>query len=190
MRWTFLFTSCALLFASTGALAQQSSGAWRAVLEQRLPLYGHRNWIVIADSAYPAQSRDGIETIVSNADHLQVLQTVMAALYASKHVRANIYTDRELSAIAESDAPGISSYRDQLSAYFSSLKLGTPPTNNLLHEQIIQKLDQVSKTFRVLIIKTKMTLPYTSVFLELNCAYWSPEAEERLRTALGAQVDR
>jgi len=32
-----------------------------------LPLFGHRNWIVVADSAYPAHSMPGIETIVSGA---------------------------------------------------------------------------------------------------------------------------
>ena len=36
----------------------------RARLERRnsatvLPLFGHRNWIVVADSAYPAQSQAG-----------------------------------------------------------------------------------------------------------------------------------
>ena len=38
---------------------------WEEVLKDRLQLYGHRNWLVIADSAYPAQSRPGIETIVA-----------------------------------------------------------------------------------------------------------------------------
>jgi len=36
---------------------------WESQLHRQLPLYGHRNWIVVADSAYPAQSRPGIETI-------------------------------------------------------------------------------------------------------------------------------
>jgi hypothetical protein len=31
---------------------------------------------------------------------------------------------------------------------------------------------------------TNLTLPYTSVFLELDCGYWSPEAEQRLRDAI------
>jgi hypothetical protein len=31
-----------------------------------------------------------------------------------------------------------------------------------------------------------MALPYTSVFLQLDCGYWSPEAEKRLRTTMGA----
>ena len=37
--------------------------AWRATLDERLPLLGHRNWIVVADAAYPWQASAGIETI-------------------------------------------------------------------------------------------------------------------------------
>jgi hypothetical protein len=33
---------------------------WKQQLKDLLPLFGHRNWIVVADSAYPAQSRSGI----------------------------------------------------------------------------------------------------------------------------------
>jgi hypothetical protein len=29
-----------------------------------------------------------------------------------------------------------------------------------------------------------MTLPYTSVFLQLDCGYWSADAERRLREAM------
>ena len=29
---------------------------WTQILAERIPSYGHRNWIVIADSAYPAQA--------------------------------------------------------------------------------------------------------------------------------------
>jgi hypothetical protein len=36
------------------------------------------------------------------------------------------------------------------------------------------------------VLKTNMTLPYTSVFIELDCGYWSPEAEARLRAAMEA----
>ena len=69
------------------ASAWAADPAWESKLSERIPLYGHRNWIVIADSAYPAQAREGIETIVVNADQLRVLKHVLAALDASKHVR-------------------------------------------------------------------------------------------------------
>jgi hypothetical protein len=58
---------------------------------------------------------------------------------------------------------------------------------SLPHEEIISKLDQAGQTFRVLIIKTNLTIPYTSVFLQLDCAYWSAEAEQKLRGAMASQ---
>ena len=153
--------------------------SWQQAVAERIPLYGHRNWIVIADSAYPAQSSPGIETVVSSADHLEVVQAVLKALAGSKHVRPILYTDAELKYVSENDAPGITAYREQLSR-----ALGARPVSVLPHEQIITKLDEAGKTFRVLIIKTNLTLPYTSVFLQLDCGYWSADAERRLREAM------
>jgi hypothetical protein len=37
--------------------------SWQTVLDETLPVYGHRNWIVIADSAYPKQSNSAITTV-------------------------------------------------------------------------------------------------------------------------------
>lgn len=174
----------ALLIAATAAFAggappSANGTSWKHTLLERIPLYGHRNWIVIADSAYPAQSREGIETIVSNASELDVLREVLADLSASKHVRPIVYTDQELKYVEEKDVPGISAYRQQLGALLRNQKV-----NAMLHEQIISKLDEVSRTFRVLIIKTNMTMPYTSVFLQLGPAYWSADQETRLRSAM------
>ncbi|MFL6354326.1 MAG: RbsD/FucU domain-containing protein [Bryobacteraceae bacterium] len=159
--------------------ADNSTASWQDLVQNRISEYGHRNWIVIADSAYPVQTSPGIETIVADADHFQVLQTVFDALSKSKHVRPIVYTDRELQFVEDSEAPGISVYQQQLSVFLRD----TPPTS-LPHEEIISKLDHVSQNFRVLIIKTNMVLPYTSVFLQLDCAYWSSEAERKLRTAM------
>ena len=54
----------------------------------------------------------------------------------------------------------------------------------LPHDQIISRLDSVGQMFRVLLIKTNMCIPYTSVFFELECGYWNAEAEKRLRAAM------
>jgi len=40
-----------------------------------LPLFAHRNWIVAAYAANPAQSRSGVETIVADADQIHVVRT-------------------------------------------------------------------------------------------------------------------
>jgi TorA maturation chaperone TorD len=148
-------------------------------LREAIPLYGHRNWIVVADAAYPAQSRAGIETVVAGEDHLAVLREVLAAVAASQHVRPLVLTDRELAFVPEADAPGIAAYRRELDRILDARQ-----RSELEHEQIISRLDQAAQTFRVLIIKTNMALPYTSVFLQLDCGYWGADAERRLRQSI------
>ncbi len=176
---------CSVLCSAGVAADAGAQRDWKQVLKERLPLYGHRNWIVVADSAYPAQSRDGIETIISNAGQIEVLQEVLADLSSSRHVRPIIYTDREMGFLSEAEAPGIVGYRQQLSALLPNAK----PTS-LLHEDIIHKLDEAGQTFRVLIIKTNLTVPYTTVFLQLDCAYWGAEAERKLRAAMSQKSGR
>jgi hypothetical protein len=154
---------------------------WERQLNALLPLFGHRNWIVVADSAYPAQSKAGIETIVSGTDQLEVAREVLRAITASRHVRANIYLDQELEFVAEADAPGVSRYRTQLAGLLKAANTVTLP-----HEQIIARLDQTAAIFRVLVIKTTLTIPFTSIFFELGCGYSNSEANERLRRRMAA----
>jgi hypothetical protein len=153
---------------------------WKKELAEKIPLYGHRNWIVVADSAYPAQARGGIETIVADADQIEVLKVVLQKLAASRHVRPIVHMDRELQYLRESDAPGVDAYRREVFTLLPKDKIATS-----LHENIISQLDEAGQTFRVLIIKTNMTVPYTSVFLQLDCAYWTPEEERKLRDEIG-----
>jgi D-ribose pyranose/furanose isomerase RbsD len=154
---------------------------WKTQLSTILPLFGHRNWIVVADSAYPLQSKDGIETIVSGADQLHAVRHVLDAIHSAGHIRANVYADKELAFVPEIDAPGIEDYRKELDSVLSGARVAYIP-----HDQIIAKLDQAAQVFRVLIIKTDMTIPYTSVFFELDCGYWNADAEQRLRQTIAA----
>jgi hypothetical protein len=57
----------------------------------------------------------------------------------------------------------------------------------MTHMEIIEKLDESAKLFNVLLFKTDLTLPYTSVFVELDCGYWDGDKEARLRKALGTE---
>jgi RbsD / FucU transport protein family len=152
---------------------------WERRLSDTLSLFGHRNWIVVADAAYPAQSRPGIETISTGAGQIHVLRRVIDVIAAARHIRAHMYLDYELQFVSESDAPGVENYRREL-----DLLLTDSVVNRLPHEQIIARLDQSAQVFRILILKTELTIPYTSVFFELDCGYWSSEAEERLRNAI------
>jgi hypothetical protein len=164
----------ASVLASAAACADETD--WQQHLSERLPQLGHRNWIVIADAAYPLQSREGIETIATGAEQLATVKQVLAALSKAPHVRPIVHLDAELPFVAEQDAPGITTYRNALTSL-----LANHPKHSQPHEEIIGLLDKSAQTFHVLILKTNLRLPYTSVFIELDCGYWSPEAERRLR---------
>jgi uncharacterized membrane protein YcjF (UPF0283 family) len=159
-------------------MAKATAGDWESRVDALLPLFGHRNWIVVADAAYPAQARAGIETIATGAEQVDLLRRVSQSIQRSTHIRANVYVDAELAFVSERDAPGVHRYRDELHTLFAASEL-----KSLQHEMIIDKLDQSAQVFRVLVLKTTMTIPYTSVFFELDCGYWNDEAEQRLRQA-------
>ncbi len=155
---------------------------WKQTLKAELPRMGHRNWIVIADSAYPLQSGAGIETIATRSNHLEVVKTVFEMVEKSNHIRPIIHLDSELPFVPEADAKGIDSFRQELKSLLKDRKVESLP-----HEDIIAKLDKAGKTFKVLIIKTPLAIPYTSLFLELDCGYWGPESEKKMREAIKAK---
>ena len=155
--------------------------SWKKQVEEALPLLGHRNWILIADMAYPLQSRNGIETIYTDADHLEVAEFVMGEIKKAPHVYANTFLDNEINFVAEEDAPGIDALRSELLEI-----VGGADAQLIPHEDLIVKLDDAAKTFNVLVIKSTLAIPYTSAFLQLECGYWTPEAEAKMRAAIEA----
>jgi hypothetical protein len=168
-----------------GGAPKMSQTNWQATLSQMLPLLGHRNWILIVDSAYPLQTSPGIQTVVTRASDLDVVKDVLNAIDHSIHLRPLVYMDAELPFVPERDAPGVTEYRRKIKAI-----LGDRQINFLPHDQLIDKIDEVGKTFDILILKTNLTIPYTSVFLQLDCKYWSADAEARLRSAIREAVAR
>lgn len=167
MRILLLF-----LCTSSALLAQ----TWKQTLSERLPYLGHRNWIVVVDAAYPAQTSAGIETILCDEPQEKVVKAVIDELAKTKHVRPVIFLDNELQYVSENYASGITDYRNALNVVLSKNKTEVMP-----HEKIISMLDEAGKTFKIILLKTKLTLPYTSVFFRLDCDYWSDEAEKQLR---------
>lgn len=152
---------------------------WQEILKDRLQLYGHRNWLVIADSAYPAHSNPGIETIVAQEALTVVLAKVFAILRASKHIRPKICIDQELRFLAEKHAHGVTTHRRELSRLLKGYSVCALP-----HEEVVSRLHRLGEKFRVLLVKTSTRIPYTSVFFKFECGYWDAEAEVRLRLAM------
>ena len=149
---------------------------WQTKVAQELPLLGHRNWIVIVDSAYPLQTSPGIETVETGTDQLTVVREVLRSIANSRQVRPVVFMDAELPFLTEKDAPGVTQYRHEIKSALNEI-----PVHSVLHEQLIQQMNQAGSTFHILILKTTLTVPYTSVFLRLDCKYWSDAAEEKLR---------
>jgi len=140
-------------------------------------MLGHRNWILVVDKAFPEQSSPGMRYIYVEEELLPVLKFVLDEIDASTHVSPVIYRDMELSYIIGEQVPGINDFRAE-----SKKVLAERDVQTLLHDEVFRLLDQSSALFRVLVIKTRCTLPYTSVFIQLDCAYWNPQQEEELRT--------
>ena len=88
--------------------------AWTDTLAAYLPALGHRNWIVVADSAFPLQISPGIETIATGEDHFAVLKKVLEMVDGAKHIRPKIWLDKELAFVPESLAPGADEARRRL----------------------------------------------------------------------------
>jgi hypothetical protein len=129
--------------------------------------------------AYPAQVSLGIETIYVGGDHLDAIREMLDMIDKAPHVRPVIHLDKELKAVAEEDAPGIDAFRKGLGKV-----LEKKDAIELMHKDVIAKLDEAGKSYKLLILKTDSTLPYTSVFVRLECGYWSDSAEQRMRESL------
>ena len=110
---------------------------------------------------------------------------IMDRIRRSEHVFAHIYQDREQLALTEELCPGVTAYRNSLSKVLD----GSEKVTFLPHEELISKLDSVSKLYQVVVIKTALTLPYTSIFFELDCKYWDAVREVTVRKLSMDAVD-
>lgn len=153
-----------------------AAGKWKQQFDKTLPLLGHRNWILVVDKAFPYQNAAGMDYIVANDSLLPVLKYVLDKVGSSGHVKAGIYRDKELSYITENQVKGVTRYSNNLNKLFANRQVQV-----LLHDSVFTKLDSEAKLFRILVIKTNETIPYSSVFIKLDCAYWGADEEKQLR---------
>lgn len=162
-----LFLSCSIQKEPATELQTQHSANWQTALQEKLPLLGHRNWIVITDMAYPLQAKEGITTLYASEPYTEVLGTVKKMLDNSSHVYAHTYQDKELSFLEEDICPGIANLKEEMRKVLSPSEI-----MHIEHDNLIGRLDSISNLFEVVIIKTGLTKPYTSTFFELDCKYW------------------
>jgi hypothetical protein len=103
-------------------------------------------------------------------------------LESSTHVTPVIYRDRELDFLTEEMVPGIEGFKSETDRLLAGYSV-----NRLMHEEVFEMLESSSSLFTTLVIKTSGILPYTSVFMQLDCAYWGPEEENALRDRMKQQ---
>ena len=154
-------------FCSCSKEGKRQEGYWKTLLQEKMSLMGHRNWIVVTDMAYPLQTNPGISTICTDEPYEEVLNFVRQEINKAPHVYPHVYQDLELSYLQEDLCPGIDMFRHRVNNILASDKI-----RQVAHEELISRLDSVCDLFQVIIIKTTMTKPYTSVFFELDCKYW------------------
>jgi hypothetical protein len=90
------------------------------------------------------------------------------------HVFAHVYRDKELSYLTDEDVEGISSLRTEMDRICGNDVQSVP------HEELIARLDEAGRLYNVIIIKTPLTMPYTTTFFQLDCAYWNGDKQKKL----------
>jgi len=152
---------------------------WKTQLNVQLPLLGHRNWILVVDKAFPAQNAAGIVTINTGEPLLQVLQYTLDQIKSSTHVKPLIFTDKELNYITVAQVPEIEKFKTKLFGIIPKEQAQT-----MLHDSVFVKIAKASELFRIVVLKTEQVIPYSSVFLQLDCKYWPAENEKQLRESM------
>ena len=157
---------------------------WKSKFNETLSLLGHRNWIVVVDKAYPQQIGQGVLTIDTNENLDTVLDYVLSKVEEAPHVKPIVYTDLELKYMDDYLSPGAEDMRNTIYEVIHKYVEGNL---NCLHhnKELFPRFEKVAEQFSILVLKTNCTIPYTSVFLELDCGYWSNEKERLLRFKMG-----
>ncbi len=183
IKYTILLVLITCMLQGCNSTATQTTldkgVAWKTEFQSRLSAFGHRNWILIVDKAFPMQNGAGISVINSNEKLLPVLTYALREIDSSKHVKPIIYQDTELNFITEAQSKGIEELRESLKKGFGNKKV-----QQIMHDSVFLRIDEAAKLFNVLIIKTNEIIPYSSVFFQLDCAYWNAEKEASLRASM------
>lgn len=158
---------------------------WEKRLSDELPLLGHRNWILVVDKAFPMPAKsEGFVIINSNEEPLKVLSKTIELISDQPHIQPLFHNDLELNYIKEDWVEGVCAYRDELSKLIDDKNIKQLP-----HDDIFEQFSDGGSRFRTVIIKTNGLIPYSSVFIELDCGYWNSSYEEALRDSIKKRCD-
>lgn len=176
-----LISSCASL--TTPALKEtKPQPLWANALDDEIKALGSYNWIIVADSTFPALSSKGAHILVLPTDIPNALEQTIQSIEGLGHIRPRIYETRESLELTQANAPGITIHNTAVSNALAGRE------SIHLSQHTIQRLIlDAGKQYRILVIKTETTLPYSAVYLELESGYWDSQAETALRQGMKKQ---
>lgn len=178
-RTVTILTTMLFLFGCiqpSGEKEMQENPDWKSRFNQLLPLLGHRNWVLVVDKAFPLQNTPGITVINTGEKLIPVLTYVTSQISECSHIRPVLYNDAELAYLLPEKVPGLDAFKNSIGKVFA----GQDPIP-VLHDSVFVKIDHAAKLFSIVVLKTDETIPYSSVFIELGCKYWSQENEREMR---------
>ncbi len=168
-------------FLVSGCAGPEYKLAWDKKFNNRLPVMGKNNWIIISDSAYPAKRADGIETIATDKPLTSVLDYVLSNIDKAGHAGATAWISSELEKIPDRDAIGIEDIYQEI---WRQLNEANITTKTAIEKDILKMVEDEAADYNILVLKSTTRLPYTTVYLQLDCRYWDETREKRLRDAL------
>jgi len=175
-RRILVFGAALLTFGCAGI---RKENLWRGAVDRQAGQLGYRNWIVIAEASFPAQSRPGVRQVMAPVEVPEALDYVLHVLEQTEDLRPQIYVTRELRSVENDFAPGIDQHRKRM-----VVSLHGHETTELDQQSLLTLLEDANRSYDVLVIRTQSALPYSSIFLELKPGYWDEASESRLRTRI------
>ena len=159
-RLPLILPVCIISLLSGCQDANPAEREWKDQLYKNLAIVGARNWIVIAESSFPAYTGAGIKTMVSDKTSDEVLLDVLNMLEEEAHVVPRIMISSELRSVTEDYAPGIKRYRNNINKMLPGRQ-----HFELMSRTINSLIEDAAKQFNVLVIKTKTSLPYSNIYI-------------------------
>lgn len=179
IRQVMVFAAALL---SLGCAGLRKENTWQVAVDRQAKQLGYRNWIVIAEASFPAQSRSGVHQVTAPVEVPEALDYVLRVLEQTEDVRPQMYVTRELRSVENDFAPGIDELRKQITN-----ALHGHETTELDQQSLLTLLEDANRSYDVLVIRTQSALPYSSVFLELKPGYWDEASESRLRERIDGE---
>lgn len=178
---SIVITGIGLILSACSSSPPEEPPPWGASVSREVKALGASNWIIVAESSFPVISRRGVRTMVVDAEIPELVDFIVNDLESTSNVTARFSMARELPYVSNDTAPGADEFRKLL--------------NEALHGHPVQQMDHRSLTllahsdvskYAVLVLKTRTTLPYSNVFIELDSGYWDRASEDQLRKDMNA----